>query len=102
MLKTDANGDTLWTRLFGGLEYDEGNYVQQTQDGGYIIVGTTVSFGGSGGSQIYLIKTDAQGNQVWFRTMGSHYDNYGESVQQTSDGGYIIAGTGSFPWGLRR
>ena len=63
LLKTDGNGDTLWTKTFDGLglEDDEGNSVRQTSDGGYIICGTTESVV-VGGSGIYLIKTDGNGN----------------------------------------
>jgi hypothetical protein len=91
LIKTDSTGDTLWTRTFGGSAYDVGMSVQQTIDGGYIIVGWTYSFGNLG--QIYLIKTNANGDTVWTKTKGySDCDDWGNSVQQTSDGGYIIVG----------
>jgi hypothetical protein len=92
LIKTNANGDTVWTKTFGGTDYDEGCSVQQTTDGGYIIVGTTQSFGG-GGSDVWLIKTDANGDTVWTRTYGGVDSDGGSSVHQTSDGGYIVAGT---------
>jgi hypothetical protein len=91
LIKTNANGDTLWTKTFGGTSEDRGYSVQQTSDGGYIIVGSTYSFGGQG--QVYLVKTDANGNEQWHKTKGfSDCDDWGNSVQQTSDGGYIIVG----------
>ena len=92
LIKTDENGDTLWTRTYGGTEWDLGKTVQQTSDGGYIIVGWTKSFG-TGDHDVYLIKTDAEGNNFWTRTYGGTGDDRGNSVQQTSDGGYIVAGS---------
>jgi hypothetical protein len=92
LIKTDALGDTLWTRTFGGTYTDEGNSVRQTSDGGYIIAGTTVSFG-AGYFDVYLIKTNAQGDILWTRTYGGKRGEWGSSVQQTTDGGYVIAGS---------
>ena len=91
LIKTNAQGDTLWTRTYGGANYDEGRSVQQTSDDGYIVVGSTNSFG-AGISDVYLIKTDGQGDTLWTRTFGGPSGDFGYSVQQTSDGGYIIAG----------
>jgi len=93
-----AQPDTLWTKTFGGSGYDEGNEVQQTTDGGYIISGGTYP-DGSGYRDVYLIKTDANGDSVWTKTFGESFEDYGSSVQQTNDGGYIIAGRiGSDVW----
>ena len=91
LIKTDAKGDTLWTRTYGGTEEDRGNVVQQTPDNGYIIAGFTMSFG-SGNADAYLIKTDANGSTLWTKTFGGSNDDSGNSVQQTSDSGYIVAG----------
>jgi regulation of enolase protein 1 (concanavalin A-like superfamily) len=92
LIKTDANGDTLWTRTFGGVNPDGGTSVQQTSDGGYIIAGYACSFG-AGDVDVWLIKTDDHGDTLWTRAFGGASADNGAAVQQTSDGGYIIAGS---------
>jgi outer membrane protein assembly factor BamB len=91
LIKTDANGDELWSKTFGGTNEDWGRSVRQTTDGGYIIAGDGCSFG-AGRADVYLIKTDANGDELWSNTFGENDRNWGESVQQTTDGGYIIVG----------
>jgi len=91
LIKTDASGDTFWTRTYGGSGDDEGLSVKQAADGGYIIVGITESFG-AGDYDVWLIKTDASGDTMWTRTFGSVSVDVGRSVSSTADGGYIIAG----------
>nr|QNO49728.1 hypothetical protein BFOKDAJI_00030 [Methanosarcinales archaeon ANME-2c ERB4]QNO50514.1 hypothetical protein LKCECFIB_00006 [Methanosarcinales archaeon ANME-2c ERB4]QNO50667.1 hypothetical protein FFGHKCHG_00021 [Methanosarcinales archaeon ANME-2c ERB4] len=96
LIKTDANGKEQWNRTFGGTE---GNYAyadtacagHQTRDRGYILAGKTGSYG-AGYFDAWLIKTDANGKEQWNRTFGGIRDDYVRSVQQTSDGGYILAG----------
>lgn len=96
LIKTDSLGDTLWTRTYGGTARDLAYSVQQTQDGGYIIAGETYSFGPSW-SSVYLIKTDFLGDTLWTKAIGGPQNNRAYSIQQTTDGGYIISGvTGWF------
>lgn len=91
LIKTDSLGDTLWTRTYGGTGYNEGYFVQQTNDNGYILTGFTTSYG-AGGRDVYLIKTDSIGDTIWTKTFGGIGDDYGCSVQQTFDKGYILSG----------
>jgi hypothetical protein len=91
LIKVDANGNMQWSKTFGGTGDDRGYSVQQTSDGGYIIVGVTRSYG-AGLEDVYLIKVDANGNMQWSKTFGGQGWDAGYSVQQTSDGGYIIVG----------
>ena len=90
-------GYTLgFKETYGGANGDYGHSVVKTSDGGYAIAGYTYSFG-AGLADVWLIKTDAVGNELWNQTYGDIMDDAGFSIVETSDGGYAIAGiTSSF------
>lgn len=92
LIRTDQEGNEMWTRTYGGPRDECGYGVQQTSDGGFIVVGSTGSYG-AGGSDIYLVRTDANGDTVWTRTYGGLGLDCGTHVMQASDGGFVLAGS---------
>jgi hypothetical protein len=93
LLKTDKNGKQEWRRTWGiNYKQDNGNDVLQTKDGGYIIIGSTYSYG-AGGYDAWLIKTNATGVAQWKKTYGGSNSDSGVSVLLAKDGGYIFAGS---------
>lgn len=91
LIKTDASGDTVWTRIWGGPVDDWASSVEQTADGGYIVAGYTESFG-AGGTDFWLVKTDPDGDTLWTRTYGGLGWEQAYSVRQTADHGYVVVG----------
>jgi len=107
LIKTNSIGDTLWTKIYGGADYnDVGKIVHQTSDGGYIICGSTGIFN-FGGSDLLMIKTDSVGDTLWAKHYGTYTSGYGPnweraySMKQTSDGGYIVIGRLNNPYPLQ-
>ena len=99
LLKTDSLGDTLWTKTYGGTNWDHGLSVHQIDNDGYIIAGQTNSFC-TGGPDVWLIKTNCYGDTLWTKNYGGTGNDAGYSVLQTQDEGYIIVGnTDSFGTG---
>jgi len=99
LLKIDSGGNTLWVKTYGGKLDDVGNKVILTKDKGYAIIGSTVSFG-HGNQDLYLIKTDAEGDCVWSKTYGGLGMDQGVTIINSDDGGYVIGATSeSFSYG---
>ena len=96
VVKTDVNGNEVWSQTYGGDDDDRGSDVDVTNDGGFIFCGTTESYG-AGNNDVWLVRTDSNGDTLWTRTYGGIYDDRAYSVCTTNDGGFIICGsTGSF------
>ena len=91
VVKLDANGNPQWTKTICGPDNEMVNALIQTSDGGYAIAGYTKSFG-AGNGDVYVVKLDANGNLQWTKTIGGPDDESGNSLIQTPDGGYVIAG----------
>jgi hypothetical protein len=91
VVRTNSNGDTLWTRTYGGALDDEPSSLKATSDGGWIISASTESFG-AGEDDFWLIKIDAIGNVLWQQTYGGPQVDYSTDVEQTADGGYVMTG----------
>lgn len=86
-----------WQKSFGGLEEDNASSVWQTTDGGYIVAGTSLSHDGDitnthVAHDYWLVKTDAAGQLLWQVSLGGHSSDWATAMQQTTDGGYIVAG----------
>ncbi len=91
LIRTNSDGDTLWTKTYGGTDDDYGKSVQECTEGGFIIAGRTGSFG-AGENDVWLIRTDTDGDTLWTKTYGGTISDYGYSVEECVSGGFIIAG----------
>ena len=91
VLKLDSSGTVEWQKVYGGSEQDRADCIKQTTDGGYIVCGFTSSYG-AGNADYWVLKLDSSGNIEWQKAYGRSDSDYAKSIQQTSDGGYIVAG----------
>jgi hypothetical protein len=91
LVKTDAFGNMLWNKTYGGPENDCASGLIQTEDGGYVIAGTTWSCG-AGGSDVWLVKTDSLGNLQWSQTCGGIKDDSAFVVGLTANDGFSVIG----------
>jgi hypothetical protein len=97
VLKLDASGSITWKKLLGGSLSESASSIQQTTDGGYIVSGESDSNDGdvtvnNGFTDSWIVKLDASGNITWEKSLGGSQSEYSHSIQQTTDGGYIVAG----------
>ena len=100
LVKTDASGNHQWNQTYGGTDDEGGNFLIQTSDGGYALVGDTRSFG-AGSYDVWLVKTDSNGGAQWNRTYGGVDGDYGHFIMETENGGFVMTGTTvSFTAGL--
>lgn len=102
LIRTNDSGDTIWTKTFGGALYDIGTSVDITNENEYIVTGYGESFSVNTGIDVYLIKYDQFGDTIWTQKFQDSFTDYANSVQQTTDGGYIIGGTTFFNSGSER
>jgi uncharacterized delta-60 repeat protein len=100
VLKLDSDGNIQWQKTYGGADWDEARSIQQTSDGGYVVAGWTDSFG-AGDRDFWVLRLDGDGDIQWQKTYGGTDGDWPRSIQQTSDGGYVVAGyTYSFGAGI--
>jgi hypothetical protein len=97
LVKLDAAGNIQWQKCLGGTNWDYAYSIHQTTDGGYVVAGTTGSndgdvSGNHGNYDYWVVKSDASGNIQWQKCLGGTGDDYAYSIQQTTDGGYVVAG----------
>jgi hypothetical protein len=97
VVKLDSSGNIQWQKCLGGTSWDEAYSIQQTTDGGYVVTGYTTSndgdvSGNHGGEDYWVVKLDSSGNIQWQKCLGGTGDDRANSIQQTTDGGYVVAG----------
>jgi hypothetical protein len=91
LVRTDADGNMLWNKTYGGIDLDWAWSVVETDDGGFAVAGDTSSFG-AGASDAWLVRTDTSGNMLWNQTYGGTESDSLSSVIETSDGGFALVG----------
>lgn len=92
LLKTDSRGREIWSRIYGSAGWDWGASLDETADGGFIFTGWTDSQG-AGSGDLWLVKTDSRGQQLWQRRYGGREHDRGYHVMQVGDGGYLVTGS---------
>ena len=96
MLRLDDSGNVIWQKAYGGNNREYARGIEQSADGGYIVAGYTDSFG-AGDYDTWVLKLDSSGGVLWEKTYGGGNRDYANRIEQTADGGYVVAGfTDSF------
>lgn len=91
VIRTDVNGNMLWSNTYGGVDAESGLAIAETNDGGFILAGTTRTFG-AGEGDCWLVKINATGTLLWSETYGGSGDDYIRDLKVTPDGGFIFTG----------
>ncbi|MFX0198965.1 MAG: hypothetical protein ACFFCW_22820 [Candidatus Hodarchaeota archaeon] len=91
LVRTDVNGNLLWSRTYGGPDYEYGLGIVEVSTGGFALIGYTESFG-LGNDDFWLVRTDVDGNHLWNQTYGGGNIDRGWSVVEASTGGFTLAG----------
>lgn len=105
IVRIDASGSNLWDRAYGSLGAEYLTSLEQTSDGGFILAGNSSSLGPSGNKtansyglgDVWLVRTDSSGNKLWDVSFGGQGSDWANSVRQTSDGGFVVAGASTSP-----
>jgi len=97
LIKIDDNGNLLWEKTFGGTEFDDANSLAVTKEGGFVIAGNSKSIDGDatenqGENDLWIIKTDEQGNLIYQKSFGGSNLDFGFSVVESTDGGLVLVG----------
>lgn len=100
LLKVDLTGDTIWTKTYGTALEDVGYGVNTTSDSGYIVTGYINGTGSWTAGDLWLIRTDENGDSLWSRVYGSSGEDFGFDLFETPDHGFVIAGETGFGAGL--
>jgi len=92
LAKFNSDGSQQWYKTFGGRDVEWGKSVKQTKDGGYIITGWTASYATNGNYDLWIVKTDSDGNEEWNKVVKTYIASDGLDIEQTIDGGYVVVG----------
>lgn len=90
-VRTDKNGNILYTKTFGGKEWDFGNSIANTNSGGFMICGSTYSYG-KGNDDVYVLELNSTGDTLWTKTYGGAMNDVGNEIVKSYGNGYLISG----------